>query len=267
MMRRAIAGLAFLPLLACSDSTGPAAGTPVELRFGVLSDAATSAMPAGAAYDVLPTASLALPAEGGTYEIDDVEVIASHFELEGMDGCGSTSTSEMGGENEGEDMDCEFEGAPMLLDLPLDGGTLSLATDPFPDGTYTTVKFKVEDLDLSDDEDGGDAAKQQAVADIMTQLESVYPDFPANASMVVHGQFVPTSGDPQEFTVYFAAEIEIHMPIDPPLVVPGDAALTVNVDPGAWLAGLDLVALNGQTVEFELEMEHGFHHTEVEHDD
>jgi hypothetical protein len=259
-MKRLLFAALLIPFLtACSDTTAPEGTAPVEVRFATTADgAALRAAPAAGAI----AAVLEVPSQDGAYVIDDLRVIVSELELEGTDTC---LEEEEDGEIEYEE--CEFESGPMLVDLPLDGGMVSLGTGFIAEGEYTFVEFEVEDLDLDDEEDAGeeDGEKHEAVAGILTEVQGIYPDFPADASMVVHGQFVPATGDPQEFTVYFDAEIEIELPLDPPLVVPDDDALTIQVDPAVWFSGLDLMALNGQTV--ELEVEHGFEGVEIEHDD
>ena len=66
--------------------------------------------------------------------------------------------------------------------------------------------------------------------------------------MVVHGT---QNGTP--FTVYFRSKIKVEQAISPPLVVPGDQVLTVNLDPSMWFKVgnqvLNLSALNGRLVD------------------
>ncbi|MFO7892490.1 MAG: hypothetical protein R6U63_02045 [Longimicrobiales bacterium] len=262
-MKRLIAALLFVPLVgACGDSTGPAGTAPVELSLATVST--TSAVNAGGAsfaMSALETAALTIPANEGVFEIADVQFIVSEFELEGTETC--TTTDEDG---ETEIDECEFEGGPHLVSLPLDGGAISLGTGHITEGTYTYLEFEVEDLEM-DEEDADDSEKQAALAAILTDVQATYPDFPAGASMVVSGQYVPDTGDAQPFTVYFAAEIEIEMVLDPALEIPANDALTINVDPSAWLTGFDLLAADGQLVEFELEMEDGFVEIEIDDED
>lgn len=262
-MKRLTAALLFVPLVgACADVTGPAGTAPVELSFATVST--TSAMTADGASLALAAfepATLTIPANGGVFEIADVQFIVSEFELEGTETC--TVTDEDG---EAEIDECEFESGPHLVNLPLDGSAISLGTSHITEGTYTFLEFEVEDLE-ADEEDADDSEKQAALAAILTDVRAMYADFPAGASMVVSGQFVPDTGDPQPFTVYFAAEIEIEMALDPALEVPANDALTINVDPSAWFTGFDLLAADGQLVEFELEMEHGFVEVEIGDED
>lgn len=258
IVKRLIAALLFVPFLgACDDSTGPAGTAPVELRFASVST--TSLNADGASF--ARAATLTIPANGGVFEIADVQLIVSEFELEGTETCTVTDDD---GETEIEE--CEFEGGPNLVDLPLDGGAISLGTDQITEGTYTSLEFEVEDLEV-DEEDADDSDKQAALSAILASVRAMYPDFPAGASMVVSGQYVPDTGDAQPFTVYFAAEIEIEMALNPALEVPANNALTINVDPRAWFTGFDLLAADGQLVEFELEIEDGFVEVEIDDED
>ncbi len=255
-MKRFIPVLLLAPLLtACDDTTGPAGTAPVELRFATV--ASGSALVDASSEVAGAPASLTVPADGGVFEIDDVRLIVSEFELEGTETC-----TEIEDDGEIEMEECEFEGGPRLVDLPLDGGMISLGTDAITEGTYTFLEFEVEDLEL-DEEDADDSSHQAALEAILADVQAAYPGFPAGASMVVSGQYVPDTGDPLPFTVYFDAEIEIEMALNPHLVVPGDDVLTVQVDPGLWFTGFDFMAANEQTVEFELEMEDGFVEVEV----
>lgn len=257
-MKRFSALLVLVPFQGACDSTGPNDTAPVELRFATVTSAAATADP-GAGLFGLQAASLTIPAEGGVYEIDDVRFVVSEFELEGTETC---IEEEEDGEVEYEE--CEFEGGPHLVDLSLDGAAISLGTGIIAEGTYTSLEFEVEDLDS---DEVGDDDKSTALAAILADLRAVYPDFPAGASMVASGRFVPTTGDPQTFTVYFDAEIEIEMVLDPALVVPADDALTIKVDPALWFTGFDFLAADGDLVEFELEMEDGFVEVELDDDD
>lgn len=261
-MKRLIAALLFAPLVgACGDTTGPAGTAPVEVRFATVST--TSALNANGAslfMAAVETAALTVPANDGVFQIADVQFIVSELELEGTETCTVTEDGET------EIDECEFESGPHLVRLPLAGGVISLGTGHITEGTYTFLEFEVEDLEV-DEEDTDDSDKQGALDAILTDVRSMYPDFPAGASMVVSGQYVPDTGGAQPFTVYFDAEIEIQMALDPALEVPANDVLTINVDPSVWFAGFDLLAANGQLVEFELEMEDGFVEVEIDDED
>lgn len=239
--------------LACSDSTGPADDGELQIRFSGRS-AAASAPGAG----VAPASAVAFEGSNGTLEIDQILLIVSEFELEGDDDLCE------------DDSDCnEFESLPFLVDLPLDGGDVTVATDEVPAGSYDELEFEVEDVDLDDDGDEDDPAKRAALEQILVEVRSLFPLFPEDASMVARGTFTPTDGAPRDFTVYFEAEIEIEMDLSPPIQIPGVGSVTVVVDPARWFETggtvLDLSAFDGQLLEFEVEIENGF--TEIEFDD
>jgi hypothetical protein len=155
-----------------------------------------------------------------------------------------------------EDDECEFKGGPFIVDLPLDGNT-TITTENVPPGTYDSFKFKIDDLE-GDDEDN--ATERTRTPDLLAQMRTVYPDFPSRASMVVKG-----TQDGQPFTVYFRSKMKIQDRISPPLVVPGDQALTVKIDPTAWFKSgnqvMNLLALNGRLVEFGEQFRNGMEGT------
>ncbi len=256
-MKRILAlALVAVALPACSDSTGPGANR-VSVRFATASATRSALLPASA--DVA-SGGLTVTGGNGTLAIDDIRLIVSKLELERAEGsCATTTTA--------TEHDCEeVHAPPSLLVLPLDGTPVTVSTTDIPAGTYTGLKFKVEDEKPESDEP---AASQQALQAILTQLRAAYPNFPVDASMVVHGTFTPAGGAAQPFTVYFRAEVEVEKPLDPPVTVPGTTALTVTVDPSLWFKSgtnvLNLAQLNGQTVEFEAEAVRGFAHVEHDH--
>ncbi len=245
-------------LPACSDSTGPG-GNRVAVRFATATPSRAAALPVSAS--VAATGTLTVTGGNGTLAIDDIRLIVSELELERAEGSCATATATDAGH------DCEeVQAPPSLLALPLDGTPVTVGTSDIPAGTYTSLKFKVEDEQPESDES---AASRQALDAILTQLRTTYPNFPQDASMVVHGTFTPAGGTAQTFTVYFRAEVEVEKPLDPPVTVPGTATLTVTVDPSLWFKSgtnvLNLAQLNGQTVEFEAEAGRGFSHVEHDH--
>lgn len=258
MLRKLVAAAAFLPLLAaCSDSTGPGAGQ-VAVRFQA--STGIQALTSSALFNHVPASGgITLTGSNGTLEIQDIRLIVSELELERAEGA-------CVGE---DDDDCEeFEAGPFLVNL-LDGSANQVVSELIPAGTYTEFEFEVEDLDEDDDDD---SAKRLTMQNILAQLRQAYPAFPSNASMVVHGVFTPAGGSAQEFTVYFAAEIEVEQEFDTPFRVPEDGTITVTLNPANWFQTgsqvLNLAALDGQTVEFEAEFKSGVEGVEhEEHDD
>lgn len=245
--RLALAVLAAPLLAACSDATAADGSRRVAVRFDVVPGAAA---PDVAAADHVPAAgAITLTGTNGTLVIQDIRLIVSELELKRT---GVTCVEER------DDDDCEeFEGGPFLVNL-LDGGADEVVNALIPPGSYSEFEFEVEDVEADEDDDSGERAAMQA---ILTEIRQAYPGFPSDASMVVHGTFTPTGGAAQSYTVYFDAEIEVEQEFAVPFRVPEDGAIHVNLDPAAWFRSggqvLNLVALNGQTVEFHSEFEHG----------
>lgn len=244
--------LATLAAAGCDgDGTG-AGGGRVAIRFATTGgtqptrDGAPRFSHAGTG-DVL-----VLTGTNGTLRIEDVRLIVSELELEQSDGSCVA-------EDDADDHCEEFESGPFLVDLPLAGGAVTLTTDQVAPGTYDELEFEVEDLEAEDDDD---PAERQVIQSLLGQLRSVYPAFPAGASMVVHGTFTAAgSTTAQPFTVYFDAEIEVEMELQPPVTVPGAGTLTVHVDAAAWFKPgaqvVNLAALDGRTVEFHSQFRDG----------
>lgn len=252
-MRKSLAVYACLPLLAgaCDNLTGNDDGT-LAIRFATYSATRT---PANVSFSSLAD-ELVLTGTNGTLRIEDIRLIVSELELERTEGS-------CAGERE-DDEDCEeFESGPFLVDLPLGTGAVTLAADQIPAGTYSELEFEVEDLD--DDDDAPDSNRLQP---ILAQITTLYPNFPRSASMVVKGTFTPIGGSARPFIVYFDAEIEVEKDLIPPVTVPEASAITVHVNPDAWFRKgpqvVDLSQLNGRLVEFELEIESGFHDVEID---
>ncbi|MGH7477033.1 MAG: hypothetical protein ACRELD_12135 [Longimicrobiales bacterium] len=247
---------AALGAAACEDGTGLGEGE-VAIRFRSAGQAGQASL-GPAAVD----ASQALTVEGtnGVLTITDVRLIVEEFELEGDDdAC----------EREDDDDCAEFESGPFFVQLPVDaGGVVTITQDAIRPGTYDELEFEVEDLE--DDEDDEDAA---AIAALRAQIRSEFPEWPDRASALVVGTFTPVGGAPQPFSVFIEAEIEVEMELNPPLVVPGDRALVIDVAPGFWFrrpdgSVLDLTqwdhATTGRLLELELEFEDGFVELEID---
>ena len=256
MLKRSLIMAALVPFLwACEDTTGPEGAGQVAVRFQAVVPSGASTLQAPASlvnFDHVPaTGAITLTGTNGTLVIQDIRLIVSEIELERADGeCAGVSND-----------DCEeFEGGPFLVNL-LNGTTNEVVNAIIPAGSYTELEFEVESLDLDDDDDNGE---RQAKQTILNQIRQTYPNFPSNASMVVHGTF---NGEP--FTVYFEAEIEVEQEFPRPFRVPEDGAIIVNLGPAAWFQQgtrvMDLRALNGRTIEFEAEFTKGV--IKVEFDD
>lgn len=239
---------------ACSDPSGTADQVGVEVAF------ATTADGAGAVAD----GQLVIGGSNGTLTIDDLRVIVDRFELrrEDDDDCIE------------EDHSCErFSAPPLFIDVPLAGGSTVAVTQPVEPDTYRRLKFEIEDLD--DDETSPERAA--LIAQLLADVRAEFPDWPREASMLVTGTFTPTGGDPQAYRVYFEAEVEVRMELDPPAVVTDDgngATFTVMLDPALWFMRTDGTVRNlavldfdvtGDVEEFEIEIRDGF--AEIEFDD
>lgn len=255
------AGIVFCAFAAgaCGDATGPSGADQLAaVRFAAVTPAPGEGTAQGG--------SLELTGSNGTLRIDEMHIIVAEFELKRAndDLC----------EGDADDDTCEeFTAPPAFVDVPLDGSGVLAVQHTVPADTYRELEFEIEDLD--DDEDNPVVAQQ--IAALRTQIRAQFPDWPADASMLVIGSFTPTGGEPVPFRVYFEAEIEIEMDLVPPVVIDGSggaASFTVRIDPGLLfrtsngtvrnIAELDYTR-TGQVVEFEVELENGI--SEIEFDD
>lgn len=251
------------PLLllgACDSITSGRDGAAVAVKMGV----ATGSAPAGQRNGPLAprlqttTGGLAVSGDNGVLTISEMRLIVSQFELKTENDTTSCDSD-----------DCEdFEAAPQFLNLPLNGSQLTVAAADIPNGTYQGLEFEVKNLDDRDDDDGTEAA---AIAQLRQLVQQQVPDWPAGASMLVSGTFQPrvngTLGAARAFRVFLNAEVEVEMPLSPPLVVSDSASsrsVSVDLDPAALFRSgtqvLDLSQFDGQLIRFEAEMEQGFHH-------
>lgn len=262
MSRKILMMAALVPALAaCDGATAPEGAREVAVRFQPASGSgASAAMTPSASRSPAPDASfdhaggagsITLTGSNGTLVIEDLRLIVSEIELERTEGA---CLSEL------DDDDCEkFEGGPFLVNV-LDGSMVDVVTAIVPAGTYTEFEFEVENLDLDGDDD---STERQAKEAILTELRQTYTAFPSRGSMVAHGTF-----DGEPFTVYFDAEIEVEREFFTPFRVPDDGAIIVELDPAAWFQlgsqVFDPRPYDGQTLEFELELESGI---QVDHED
>lgn len=254
MKKQALLLAALVPFLgACEESTGPEDAGRVTLRFNAVAPTGTSASqsPAsGVSFNQVPARAITLKGTNGTLVLQDLRLIVSEIELRRA---GVVCV----GEEDNDECE-EFEGGPFLVDL-LDGRVADVVTGIVPEGLYTALEFEVENLDADEDDT---PAERQAIQNIFTQVRTAFPNFPNEASMVVRGTFAPTGGTAQPFTVFFDAEIEVEKEFPAPLRVPEDAGILVNLNPAAFFQQggqvANLLALNGQLVEFEAQFESVF---------
>jgi len=252
-------------LAACSDGTAP--GSAVSVRMSVKAPTAGSAMmgSAGIAEGSRAAQELEIAGSNGTLRITDIRVIVDELELKRVE----DGTLDCDADPEPEACE-EFEAGPFFVAVPLTGEPVTVTSQDIPEGSYDELEFEVDDIEVDDDE--GDEA--QVILDLLNTVRQEFADWPGHATMLVVGTFTPTGGEAVAFRVYFEAEVEVELDIDPPLVV-GASGGTVNValDPAAWFKRADGTvvdlsawdfATTGEVIEFELEMEDGF---ELEIDD
>jgi len=221
-------------------------GSRVTVAFAVDSASAAGSLAAAQAGD-----TLVLSGSNGVLELTTIAFIVSELELD----C----------DDDGRSGPCaDFEAPPAFVVLPLGSGTVDVTSRAIPAGIYDELEFEVEDLDV-DDDDG--PAKRAQIEALLAEIRDAYPGFPAEASMVVEGAFTPTGGDVRPFRVFFDAEVEVEMDLEPHLIVDADGtgsrSLVVDVQPARWFERAngtvrDLSQFEGELIEFEVEIEDGF---------
>lgn len=274
-MSRHLVGLVFVALaFAACDTTGPEDGAGVRIQFQ------TAAQPSGPALGVNSAADFTIGGSNGSLSLSDIHFIVDKFELERQEGaCDAASSAGVSGaanraddEEDGDECE-EFEAGPFFIGLELGTG-IPVVTQDVPAGTYTRLKFEVEDTEFGEDEDDHHGMN---VAELMQDIAAAgFIDWPQKASMVVSGTFTPVGGAPRPFTAYFEAELNIRQGFDPPLTVTDQpATVTIEVDPTMWFLGsdgqvMDLSAFDfeatGRIVEFEARLRDGFRGIEHDHD-
>jgi hypothetical protein len=236
-----------LPFLLAACGVGGAPGTAqVTVAFGVDAASASGSLATAQAGNTLE-----LSGSNGVLELTTVAFIVSELELD-CDDDGRTGPC------------ADFEAPPAFVVLPLGSGTVDVTSRAIPAGIYDELEFEVEDLDV-DDDDG--PAKRAQIEALLAEIRDAYPGFPAEASMVVEGAFTPTDGDARPFRVFFDAEVEVEMDLEPRLIVDADGtgsrSLVVDVQPARWFERAngtvrDLSQFEGELIELEVEIEDGF---------
>ena len=243
--------LGFL-LGACGNSLGPGEEGRVRVAFQVASSNGSGD-------------PLVINGSNGTLRITDIRLIVNEFELEavGVNCPGVADTDD-------DEADCEeFEAPPAFVQLALNGDSKVVVSTPVPAGAYQSLEFEVEDVDVDEPDDNGNAIQTVAAA-----VHAAFPNWPDEASMVVVGTFTPTGGQPIPFTVFFEAELEIEKDFNPPFVVDqNNEIITVELDPSLWFRRFDGTVLNlsafdfattHQVLDFEAELDNGFFKVEVD---
>jgi len=244
LTRMIVTPLAAGALVACGDGTGPGDGGTMTLKFTMAPGVAAGE----AGLSLARAAITALPLEGtnGTLTLDETWLVVDKVELTSVaDTCGTDDDDDDDGEESasrvalhdgwgdaGDDNDenCEVALGPFFVSIPLeDEGSVEVTVDVVP-GTYEEIELKTGAP--NDNED----------ADFLAQIREAFPDWPANASLLVVGSFRPTDGEAVPFRVYFKARIEVEQEFeDDPLVVEegGDLTVTVVIDPTPWFTNAD----------------------------
>lgn len=202
MKRPALALATALLWMACSDASGPGTQPGVSLSFSTGSSAAAPGFYASIMADTMTDGQNELI-------IDRAEVVLREIELERVETgeCDSSTASD----------DCEeFEVGPVLIDLPLNGGTETYVTVEAPPGSYDELEFEIHKVSNDDPED----------ADFRAQ----HPDM-VGKSIRVTGTF---NGQP--FTYETDLDVEQEHDLNPPLVIDesGTVNVTVLIDVSAW---------------------------------
>lgn len=263
----AAAGLAMAAVLAgCSGITDVDGPQNVTVGFR------TVGVPSATAQGGMAGAPVQYAGSNGTLIINRVLMLVAEVELEHDDGCDDDA-----GVNGRDVAGCEdFEAEPALIDLPLDGTPITVASALVAPGVYDELEFEIEDIDL--DDLGDDEDKRGALAALRAEVRSLVPDWPAKATLLITGTFQAPGEAPVAFRTFVRAEIEVEMDLIPNLIIgsDGSANRTVFVDlrPDLWFVtsqgtvrDLTLWDFNttGLLLDLEVEIENGF--WSVEFDD
>ncbi len=252
-------------LAGCGGVTDVDPGGPQTVTVGFRAVAAPSA--AGQT-----GAPVQFAGTNGTLTITRVLMIVSEMELEHEDGC-DDDAGIAGQLFE----DCEdFEADPTLIDLPLDGTPITVATALIAPGVYDELEFEVEDIDL--DDLGDDEGRRVVLEALRDEVRGLVPDWPEKATLLITGTFQAPGEAPVAFRTFVEAEIEVEMDLLPNLVIGSDGSanrsIIVDLRPDLWFrdsqgAVRDLTQWDfdstGLLLELEVEIENGF--WSVEFDD
>ncbi len=205
-----ITGIAALTA-ACSETgtiNGPELEGPhrVSLSFSTRPDGQSSS----GAPNFMVAASDTLVDGENTLILDRVQIVLREIELE------RTGVVSCDGVRDRDECE-EFEVGPILIDLPLDGGTEQTLTIAVDTGAFDEIEFEIHKID---DDDPEDAAFRQE-----------HPDF-IGTSIRVAGSF---NGAPFVFDADVNAEQEFAL--RPPLVIDEATTVTnvtVRIDLSQW---------------------------------
>jgi hypothetical protein len=254
-MRRSLFVLALCSLLfACSDSTGPGEDGKVAVRFEIARTPGSASVSPADALAAAPSAAQSIRLEGrnGALTLERIALIVDELELEGEgDACstrgGRDDDDEDEDDGDGDRRECEFQARGFLLDLPLDGTGITVASDLIPNGTYDELEFKVADVEFDDD--------GRVIGMLAAEVRSLFPNWPSRASAMVQGVFEPAEGGAaRPFQVFLDADLKVEMDLNPPLVITDDDAsreIVVEVHPELWFRRFDGSVLDLSGLDFE----------------
>ena len=264
-MRKTLLTLISAAFMAACGAGGTDPGTSVAIKFGTAgsaaspSSAATFSVAGGLAGDVAGH----IEGSNGDLNLTAIWVIVEEFELEPVE----TADCDI----EPEPAGCaDFEQEYFFIDVPLDGTTITVVSAEIPDGSYDELEFEVDDVEV-DLDDPEEQAEADLIAALLLTVRGQFASWPGQASMVVTGTWTPKDangvlGTAVSFETYFDADIEVEMDLLPVLTVAEGAAsrqLTILLNPAAWFLRADgtvwdLKGLEGQLIDFDLEIDDGF---------
>lgn len=259
---------AVLALTACESSTTPNANAAIRFSSPAVAGQSTTTTAGG-------STGLSIVGSNGTLVITDIKIVVDEFELKRVQSVDSLSCDALDDSPSSDDDCSEFESRLFVADVPLGSGTVTVANDRIPAGTYDEMEFEVEDL-FVDNEDDDDVARAARIAEVLATLRQTYTDWPTGASMMIEGTFTPTGGVAQPFRVYFDADVEVETVLSPALVIDASSSgVTIELRPDLWFKRangtvLNLAQFNWATTntlaELEVEFEYGLD-VEIDIDD
>jgi hypothetical protein len=201
---------------------------------------------------------LRVAGRNGALVLERVVLIVDELELEGhgeecrRDGEDGDIDARDDDEDDDHGRQCQFEAGGFLLDLPVDGSPITIASELIPDGVYDELEFEVEDVELDEPKDN---RKNQVISLLAAELRSRFPDWPARASALLEGTFEPVGGGAaRPFSVFLDAELKVEMELEPPLVITEEGpsrVITVEVHPDLWFRRIDGSVVDLSAFDFE----------------
>ena len=116
--------------------------------------------------------------------------------------------------------------APFVLDLSLTDTVQQISIDTIPNGTYDGVKFKIHRIDQND------------IDSLSSAVQATFADFLSGNrySVIIDGNYYQ-NGQATPFTYKSKIDVEIELPINPPLVVDSTLSsinLTLQISSAGW---------------------------------